>query len=283
MKRKIVKIDEDLCNGCGACIPNCHEGALQIIDGKARLVSDIFCDGLGACIGHCPLGAISMEETEAEPYNEIKVMEKIIPQGMNTIKAHINHLMEHNETELVAQALNFLKEKNINIEMDNTPKMKEHKGCCGSMPMNIDINKNESPKSQCGCKAETELKQWPVQLHLINPNAGYFNNAEVLLAADCCAFAFGDFHNKFIKGNIVAIACPKLDSNKQNYIEKITQMIDNSNIKSLHVVIMEVPCCSGLLQLVKIASENASKKIPIYTSIVGINGSLKVDKVLNYF
>ena len=203
MKRQIIKIDEEKCNGCGLCVPKCHEGALQIIDGKARLISDLFCDGLGACIGYCPEGAIEIEEREADPYNEIKVME-----------------------------------------------------------------------------VSSELRQWPVQLHLLNPQASYFRNADVVLSADCAAFAMGNFHSRFLKDKTIAIACPKLDTNKESYLQKLTSMITDSKINTLTVVIMEVPCCGGLLQMAKMAKGNSGSNIPIKLAVVGVQGDvLKEDWV----
>ena len=309
MKRTIIKIDEDLCNGCGNCVPNCHEGALQIIDGKARLISDLFCDGLGACIGHCPEEAITMEEREAEPYDEIKVMELMVPKGRNTILAHLEHLRDHNETELLKQAIGYIKDNNIDMapkDGENTAKPNHKKaevfssieqaraavaapvsagcggGCPGSKPIdfNIDLTKVDEAVIQAknetaitsGADAPSELRQWPVQLHLLNPQAGYFKNADVLLAADCVAFAMGNFHNKYLKGKTLAIACPKLDSNKESYIEKLTSMITNSNINTLSVLMMEVPCCGGLVQMATMARQMSGKNIPIKKTVVGLQG-----------
>jgi ferredoxin len=310
MKRTIIKIDEDLCNGCGNCVPNCHEGALQIIDGKARLISDLFCDGLGACIGHCPEGAIAIEEREAEPYDEVKVMElMVVPKGRNTILAHLEHLRDHNETELLKQAIAYIKVNNIDMAPEDgasgaKPNHKKAEvfssieqaraavaapvsagcggGCPGSKPIdfNIDLSKVDEAVNQAknetiqaaGADAPSELRQWPVQLHLLNPQAGYFKNADVLLAADCVAFAMGNFHNKYLKGKTLAIACPKLDSNKESYIEKLTSMITNSNINTLSVLMMEVPCCGGLVQMATMARQMSGKNIPIKKTVVGLQG-----------
>lgn len=300
MKRTIIKIDEELCNGCGLCVPNCHEGALQIIDGKARLISDLFCDGLGACIGHCPEGAITLEEREAEPYDEDKVMELMVPKGRNTILAHLEHLRDHNENELLQQAIKFIKDNNVDMSpkegnMD-TPiaplpvfeSLKDARkavapaseGCGGGCPgskaisFDIDMDKVNQPAGFNQVDAPSELRQWPVQLHLLNPEAGYFKNADVVLAADCVAFAMGNFHNHFLKGKTLAIACPKLDSNKESYVEKLTAMIDRSNINTLHAVTMEVPCCSGLVQLAMIARQQASRNIPIKKTVISIQGEV---------
>jgi len=278
MKRKIIRIDEEKCNGCGICIPNCHEGAMQLIDGKARLISDLFCDGLGACIGHCPEGAITIIEREAEPYDERKVMEIMVPKGRNTILAHLEHLRDHNETEFLQQAINYLKEHNIMMSPEKT----EHHshgggGCPGSMARDFraeEINQEAIPVPASAPAAASELRQWPVQLHLLNPQASYFKNADVVLAADCVAFAMGNFHARFLKGKSVAIACPKLDSNKESYLQKLTSMISDTKINSLTVVMMEVPCCGGLLHMAQTARTNAGRNIPIKQAIVGIQGDV---------
>jgi ferredoxin len=284
MKRQIIKIDEDLCNGCGMCVPNCMEGALQIIDNKARLVSDLFCDGLGACIGHCPEGAITIEEREAEPYDEIRVMESISKQGDNTIKAHLNHLREHGEMGFYVQALQYLEQNNIKInleetKMDNELTMEQHHGsacgCPGSQTMDFreDIA-TATPAFAPAAEMKSELRQWPVQMHLINPQASYFQEADVVLAADCVAFSMGNFHQKFLKGKSLAIACPKLDSNTEVYIEKLVSMIDQAKINTLSVMMMEVPCCGGLMQMVNMARSKAQRKIPVKEVYVGVKGDI---------
>ncbi len=274
MKRKIVKIDEDKCNGCGVCVPNCHEGALQIIDNKARLISDLFCDGLGACLGHCPEGAIEIEEREAEPYDEKKVMkENIVPKGTNTIKAHIEHLRDHNADEYLKEAEEYLKENNIDNPMEDI-KMEKGNIPCGCAEMAMKDFSDEKENIVEDGKRSSQLRQWPVQLHLLSPQAPYFKDADVLLSADCVAHALADFHKDFLKGKTLAIACPKLDSDQDNYIEKITSMIDDSNINTLTVAIMEVPCCGGLLHIATSAVEKASRKIPIKAITVGIKGNI---------
>lgn len=292
MKRKIIQIDEEKCTGCGLCIPTCHEGAMQLIDGKARLISDLFCDGLGACIGHCPEGAIEIIEREAEPYNERKVMEVLVPKGRNTILAHLEHLRDHNETEFLNQAIQYLKENNIDMSPqedkhthaahpDLASAIREEKahsgsGCPGSRAMDfrIDQQKVEAAVAPAMQPAPSELRQWPVQLHLLNPQAGYFKNADVLLAADCAAFAMGNFHDRFMKGRSIAIACPKLDSNKESYVQKLTSMIADAKINTLTVVMMEVPCCGGLLHMAQTARTNAGRNIPIKQVIVGVQGDV---------
>ena len=292
MKRKIIQIDEEKCTGCGLCIPTCHEGAMQLIDGKARLISDLFCDGLGACIGHCPEGAIEIIEREAEPYNERKVMEVLVTKGRNTILAHLEHLRDHNETEFLNQAIQYLKENNIDMSPqehkhthathpDLASAIREEKahsgsGCPGSRAMDfrIDQQKVQAAVAPAMQPAPSELRQWPVQLHLLNPQAGYFKNADVLLAADCAAFAMGNFHERYMKGRSIAIACPKLDSNKEAYVQKLTSMIADAKINTLTVVMMEVPCCGGLLHMAQTARANSGRNIPIRQAIVGLQGEV---------
>ncbi len=284
MKRKIIQIDEEKCNGCGLCIPNCHEGAMQLIDGKARLISDLFCDGLGACIGHCPEGAIEIIEREAEPYDERRVMEILVPKGRNTILAHLEHLRDHNEQEFLQQAIDYLKDHKIMMSPEKTEHHSHGEcGCPGSMTR--DFNTNDVNSDPCVIPSAatenvpppviaSELRQWPVQLHLLNPQASYFKNADVLLAADCAAFAMGNFHARFMKGKSIAIACPKLDSNKESYVQKLTSMISDTRINSLTVVMMEVPCCGGLLQMAQTARAGAGRNIPVKQVIVSLQGEV---------
>lgn len=308
MLRKIIQIDEVKCTGCGLCIPNCHEGALQIIDGKARLISDLFCDGLGACLGHCPEGAIEIIEREAEPYNETVVMETIVKQGRNTILAHLEHLRDHNEHEFLKEAVAYIKKHEIDLspgtDIKSTqvtkastvifPNMKEalqhvkpesENSCgCGSsktIDFRIDVDKVNAAVAATGLAnakstspAPSELRQWPVQLHLVNPMASYFQGADVVLAADCVAFAMGDFHERLLKNKSLAIACPKLDSNKEVYIEKLSTMISEAKINTLTVPIMEVPCCGGLIQMAKIAVQQSGRNIPIKKIVIGIKGDI---------
>jgi ferredoxin len=284
MKRTIIKIDEEKCNGCGVCVPNCHEGALQIIDGKARLISDLFCDGLGACIGHCPEGAIEMEEREAEPYDEVKVMEQVITQGRNVVVAHLKHLADHNEKAFLQQGLDFLQEQQYELTMEDKIKIGmehstektsgecHHGGCPGSA--SHDFRMVSAAPSNVKASVASELRQWPVQLHLLNPSASYFDHADVLLSADCVAFTLGNFHSRLLKDKTLAIACPKLDSNKENYVSKLRSMIEDSQINTLTVAIMEVPCCGGLLQMAQAALQQSSRKIPLKLIEVSIKGEI---------
>jgi ferredoxin len=275
MKRNIIRIDEEKCTGCGQCMPNCPEGAIQIIDGKARLVSDLFCDGLGACLGHCPEEAISIEEREAEPYDERSVMENVAKQGPNVIKAHLEHLKGHGQVEYWRQAVAFLKEKGLpNPEDAPAPQdaAHAHSGCPGSRSLRF-AGSGAGPKDEQGRRG-SHLSHWPVQMHLISPMAEQYQGADVLLSADCVAYTVGDFHKDFLKGKALAIACPKLDEGQEIYIEKIRALIDDAKINTLTVMIMQVPCCRGLLQLAKEAAAQASRKVPVKCIVVGLQGDI---------
>ena len=278
MKRQIIKIIEEKCTGCELCIPECPEGAIQIIDGKARLISDLFCDGLGACLGHCPEGAIVIEEREAEPYDERRVMENIIRQGENTILAHLQHLREHGETEFLNQALDFLREKSIPVPLDEpAPALHDHfGGCPGSRSMDFAIADND--KADLEGHRPSQLTHWPIQMHLLSPHAPHYRGADLLLAADCVAFSMGDFHKDYLKGRTLAIACPKLDDGQQVYLEKLRILIDEAQVSSITVMIMQVPCCRGLLMLVQDAMEQAGRHVPIRLVVVGIQGDVLMEE-----
>jgi NAD-dependent dihydropyrimidine dehydrogenase PreA subunit len=273
-KRKIVKIDEEKCTGCGLCIPNCPEGAIQIIDGKARLVSDIFCDGLGACLGHCPEGAITTEEREAEPYNEKKTMENIVKAGKKTIIAHLKHLKDHGETTFLKEALEFLEERDIEVNWEEESECScshvPHHACPGAQMKDFSDEKKDTT-DESGSRS-SQLRQWPIQLHLIPPFAPYFQGKDVLLVADCVGYSIGDFHKDHLKDRSISIACPKLDTNQEIYVDKLIKLIDGAKINTLTVMTMEVPCCTGLLGLAQKAAEKASRKIPIKSIVVGIKG-----------
>jgi ferredoxin len=296
MLREVVKIDEELCDGCEQCIPNCHEGALQMIDGKARLISDLMCDGLGACLGHCPQGAITIEKREAEPYNETKVMEIMVDKGENTVVAHLLHLKDHNEKEFLREGVQYLKdhENELNFSINDVMskvhngKIEEEQldcGCPGSEARSFQPRSANTMQGTVAAGSLTldnqmaggqpsELRQWPVQMHLINPMASYFQQADVVLAADCVAYSLGDFHTRWLMGKSLAIACPKLDSELETYVSKIKSLMDDAKINTLTVMIMQVPCCGGLLQIVKAASQRAERKVPVKSVIVGVEGEI---------
>lgn len=269
MKRNIIEIDEDKCNGCGKCIPGCPEGALQVIDGKARLVSDLFCDGLGACIGECPVGAMKIEEREAEPYDEYKVMENVVKGGPNVIKAHLKHLFDHGEKTFLAQATDYLQKNNIEV-----PQYEEKLpcGCPGTMAKTID----RSPQHQASANVsvQSQLNTWPIQLGLLNPNAPYLKNADLLISADCVPFAYANFHNKFLKDKVLIMFCPKLDTTLDRYVEKLADIFRYQDIKSITIAHMEVPCCSGVEMVVQKALQLAEKNIVIKDYTISLSGEL---------
>jgi ferredoxin len=269
VKRDIIRIDEEKCTGCGSCVNGCPEGALQLIDGKARVVSDLFCDGLGACIGDCPEGAIEIETREAEPYDERQVMGNIVKEGPNVIKAHLQHLKTHGQEDLVKEAIDFLKEDNIEI-----PDYLEEPlacGCPGSMTPDLRRSDNQ-PHEQV--MSTSELGNWPIQLQLLNLNAPYLKNAELLLAADCAPFAYANFHQRFIKGKVLIIFCPKLDKTLEEYVDKLSEIFQKQDIKSISIVHMEVPCCSGIEIIVQRALKKSQKNIIIKDYTISINGEI---------
>ncbi|UCG28307.1 MAG: 4Fe-4S binding protein, partial [Bacteroidales bacterium] len=299
MKREIIHIDEEKCTGCGECIPGCHEGALQLIDGKARLISDLMCDGLGACIGHCPEGAIRMEKREAEPYDEVTVMKEMVKKGKNVVVAHLKHLKEHNQKEFLKKGVQYLADNKSSLDFDimevlavvhnaepahdmfnKEPTVKvqamhhEHKGGCpGSKAFAFDEPSGAKVVTNQE-EVQSHLTHWPVQMHLINPMAPYFQGSDLLFSADCVAHTLGNFHGRFLKGKTLVIACPKLDSQVEVYVEKLQALIDQAEINTITVMVMEVPCCKGLLQLAKTASGRASRKVPVKSVTVGIRGDI---------
>lgn len=268
-KRKIIKIDETKCNGCGLCMPNCPEGAIQIIDRKARLISDLFCDGLGACIGHCPQGAINIEEREAQDYSEIRVMGNIIKLGENTIKAHLIHLKEHGKEQYLREAVDFLREKNIRVPA--MEKEHQHHGCLGSKVINFKDSDKVNPESKLTGRPASELSQWPVQIMLVPVKAPYLKDADLLVAADCVPFAYGEFHRDLLKDKALLVGCPKLD-NIEVYADKFKEIFQINNIKSVTYVHMEVPCCFGLVGIIKEAIGNSGKNIPFKETVISIRG-----------
>ncbi|MFH1413709.1 MAG: 4Fe-4S binding protein [Candidatus Omnitrophota bacterium] len=271
-KRNIIKIDETKCNGCGLCIPNCPEGAIQMIDRKARLISDLFCDGLGACIGHCPEGAITIEEREAEEYDEKKVMENIVKQGKNVIKAHLEHLKGHNQGGLLKEALDFLKERKIKVDFagGHTEHPHGHQGCPGSKIMEFSRGGTEDMR-QTHSKLQSQLRQWPIQIKLVPSVAPYLNDAHILVAADCVPFTYADFHEHLLKGKVLLVGCPKLDD-LGLYQDKITQMLKNNDVKTITYAHMEVPCCLGLAGAIKQAIADSGKDIQFKEAVISIKG-----------
>ncbi len=230
MIRKIIKIDEEKCNGCGLCADACHEGAIGMINGKAKLLRDDYCDGLGACLPHCPTEAIGFEEREAAEFDE---------------EAVIANKQQRQEAALPC-------------------------GCPGTHSKAI--HRAEELVENIAGNVTSQLQQWPIQIKLVPINAPYFNNANLLIAADCTAYAYGDFHNQFIKNRIALIGCPKLDEG--DYSEKLTAIIKNNNIKSVTVVRMEVPCCGGIEHATVTALKNSGKFLPWQVVTISTDGKI---------
>lgn len=282
MKRKIIEIDEEKCTGCGRCIPDCPEGALQLIDGKARLVSDLSCDGLGACLGTCPEDAISVIEREAEPYSEKAVMERIALQGEAVIRAHLEHLVSHGEKDLYDQAIEYLDEHHISIprhSMKGCPPGSSHggrhpfAGCPGSFARSI-ARDRRSDVQRIPAGSVSELRQWPVQLALLNPAAPYFEDADLLISADCVPFAYAGFHQDLLRDKILIIFCPKLDTDIDGYIARLADIFTRHAVRSITVAHMEVPCCSGVRYVVDEALQRSGKKIPVKEVTITIEGKV---------
>ena len=274
-RRKIIKIDEEKCDGCGQCLPNCPEGAIQIIKSKARLVSDLFCDGLGACLGHCPQGAITIEDREAAPYDERQVMANIVQQGPAVIQAHLKHLEDHQDTEHLREALLFLQERQSRASGDSgrIPVEPHPPGDYpGSRSMTF-TPRPVVPKDNPGASG-SQLRHWPIQLHLINPQAPHYRGSNLLLAADCVPFAVGNFHEGHLAGKTLAIACPKLDSEQEVYVEKLAALVDQAQVQSITVMIMQVPCCRGLLRLARAAAARSRRHVPIECIVINLQGEV---------
>ena len=234
MVRRVIQIDEEKCNGCGICAEACHEGAIGIVDGKAKLLRDDYCDGLGDCLPNCPVGAISFIEREAAAYDEAAVQEN--------------------------------KKKKMQA-MGQAPVG----GWPGSRMRQLE-RKPAEENQNAGSPVSSQLRQWPVQIKLAPVNAPYFDGAKLLIAADCTAYAYGSFHQDFIRGKVTLIGCPKLDD--VDYSEKLTEIIRNNDIKSVTVVRMEVPCCGGLEHAAVTALKNSGKFIPWNVVTISIDGKI---------
>jgi len=250
-RRKIVQIDAEKCDGCGQCVPSCAEGAIQIIEGKVRLVSDVYCDGLGACLGHCPQGAITIIEREAEAFDEAAVAKHLSPDRSHQLR---------------------------------TP---SHSGCPGAAAMQLRLNVLGAGKAapptpkpngvRPSEEAPSGLANWPVQLHLVPPHAPYLQGADLLLVADCVPFAYANFHARFLDGRPVTIGCPKLDDGRF-YVEKLSQILQMAGIRSLTVVHMEVPCCSGLTRIAEAALSLASVEVPLHDVTISVRGEILAER-----
>ena len=259
IKRPIIIIDEELCTGCGDCIPSCPEQALELVetpDGlKARLVKDFYCDGLGACLGACPTGALIIEEKEVDPYDDDATIERIKEVAPEMLETHIEHIKEHAHQ----------------LELHVTPAPAQETVECGCPAAQTLTWEEEKPVSEEAVKLPAQLRQWPIQLHLVSPNAPYFQNKDLVIVADCVPFAYANFHQDFLKGKAVAIGCPKLDD-ANAHLAKIAQIIKIGNPRSVTVVNMEVPCCFGLVRIVQQAMQEAGKNIPFETVTISIKG-----------
>jgi Pyruvate/2-oxoacid:ferredoxin oxidoreductase delta subunit len=248
-KRKIVHIDETKCDGCGLCVPSCAEGAIQIVNGKARLVSDVYCDGLGACLGECPRGAITIIEREAADFDEAAAHRHV---------ARLRQLARQGEPV--------------------------SGGCPGSAVADFRRSAEGLPivggprdarngSAASGAPAPSALGHWPIQLRLVPPSAPFLQGADLLLAADCVAFALADFHERFLRDKAVAIACPKLDDTRP-YVEKLAAIFAHASIRSLTVIHMEVPCCMGLLRIAQAARHAAAVDVPLREVVISTRGEV---------
>ena len=284
--RTMVHIDEDKCDGCGLCVPDCAEGALQIVDGKAKLVSDIYCDGLGACLGSCPQDAITMIDREADEFNEDAVNERLNELGKDPLPHEHGH--EHaageNKVEEEVEDLACGCPGTMTQSFDRpapftAPSVPKIGGCPGSKSQSFDKSKASPPADQSGPVA-SRLGNWPVQIMLVPPKAPYLDGADLLIAADCAPFAYGDFHRRFMEGKTLLVGCPKLDDT-QIYVDKLGHMFKENNINSISVVYMEVPCCTGLVQLVQEALRQSGASIPTTLYRVGIKGDFVEERTLD--
>ena len=240
MIRKIVQIDQERCDGCGLCVPSCAEGAIKIVNGKAALSADNLCDGLGACLGECPQNAINIIEREADEFDEAAVethLQEVQPETVAAVQHHANH-----------------------------------GGCPGSRAITF-ASPQRSLNDEITTSHQSQLGQWPVQLSLVPTSAPYFQNADLLITADCVPFAYADYHRDFLAGKAVVIGCPKLDDNR-SYTEKLTELFRVSSIKSVTVLRMEVPCCGGIVMAARQALAASDKNIPFREVTIGIRGEV---------
>lgn len=278
MERGVIRIDEDKCTGCSLCIPTCPEGAIRVIDGKARLVSDLLCDGLGACLGHCPEGAITIEKREATPYDERAVVANIARQGANVLRAHLEHLRAHGQAEYLAEALAYCRERDIGIpegfesaRRHEHPLHAAHAGGCPGTRIMSDIGAAARAVSGPLDARASRLQHWPVQIKLVPPTAPFLANADVLIAADCVPFAYADFHEELLRGRVCLVGCPKLDDARL-YEEKLAEMFRRNDVRSVTAAHMEVPCCFGLVKLAASAIARSGKRMPLETRTITVRG-----------
>jgi NAD-dependent dihydropyrimidine dehydrogenase PreA subunit len=264
--RKIVHIDEEKCNGCGLCIPNCAEGALQVVDGKAKLVSDVYCDGLGACLGHCPQDAIQIIEREAVEFDE-KAVEEYLKSKQEEEKNMEEKKINNNEGCGCSNGGH--NHGNQGMNHGHHGHAGYPGGCPGSMMRQIGKKEVEDDN----IKVTSKLSQWPVQLMLVPPTAPYFKGADLLVTADCVPFAYGNYHNDFLKDKAVVVGCPKLDD-IEYYTQKLAEIIKINDLESITVLRMEVPCCGGIAFATKTARDMAGSDIPVKVVTIGIEGDI---------
>ncbi len=239
--RKIIEIDEELCDGCGECVPSCAEGAIEIVDGKARLAAEKYCDGLGACLGECPTGALTVVEREAEEFDEEAVEEYLSSKAQEEAPQEATMACGCPSTQIQA--------------------------------FSPSTSCEEANKPAAQASTVSALSHWPVQIHLVPPTAPFLKGADLLVAADCTSVAYPNFHQDFLKGKVVMVGCPKFDD-VQEYIQKFTDIFKTAHIKSVIVVVMEVPCCSGLPLIVEKGIEMAGKKVPMETVVISARGEI---------
>ncbi|OQA47109.1 MAG: ferredoxin [Chloroflexi bacterium ADurb.Bin325] len=251
VRRQIITIDEEKCDGCGNCVPACVEGALQVIDGKARLVKESYCDGLGACLGDCPQGALHVVELEVESYDEPAVLNYLAQTTPHLVERHIEHLAAHGMTSVARPAVA------ATIPLCSVPPVR-----AAEPPVLTDA-------SAPGPRVRSELRQWPVQLHLIPPTASFLQGANLTLIADCVPFANPNMHADLMADTVIAVGCPKLDDSRA-YIQKLTEILQRSDVRSLRVAYMEVPCCRGMVFIAQQALQASGKDIPLETILVNI-------------
>lgn len=265
MKRKIIKIDEEKCNGCGLCITHCDEKALELNGGKARLIDEGMCDGLGLCLDECPEGALSLEEREAEPFSGGKLWEELLQKETIIMEDYLRKMSESGDTEFHREYGNFLK---LMKDDPNGPVYPDLQApFFGKMNQGAATIPTEDNQ-------QSELTHWPIQLHLVNPVADVFTGKDVILAADCVAYMLADFHNMFLKGKKLVIACSRLDRDAELYTEELRLMVDEARINTLTTVIMESPCCNGLLRIAQEALQKAARKVPLKAIVVSIQGKV---------
>lgn len=252
--RQMIRIDEDKCNGCGVCVPACAEGAIQIVDGKAKVVTEKYCDGLGACLGECPQGAISFETREAEQFDEAATIQHLKDTG-RSVEAHLAHMAEHAHH---ASHMSHASHKSHGFQCPSARTIDRTREC----------SHEDAPAEQ---SVQSELRQWPVKLHLVNPSASFFQDADLLIVADCVPFAYGSLHPDFLRGKVVVAGCPKFDD-IEAHMDKLTEIFRRNDVRRVTVLQMEVPCCSGMGRAAGAAIAASGKHVPMETVTISLSG-----------